>query len=532
MPNARRRPAPPSLPPSRAGRALALALAAAALAACGPAEEREAPRRIVLFSMDTVRADAVAGFGGEESRTPHLAELAAEGIRLPRFYAATNYTLPSHMSIFTGLDPVAHGVYVGAARLSPEVPTLAELLAEGGYRTHSFNEAGFVAARFGFDRGFERYVELAPRQVAEPALPHVLDWMREHRDEPYFLFLHTYEAHAPYGGYARYREAHPERGLLSEARLRELREERPRKREDLGRAAGGFDAETRRQCTLYNQLAPSYGDRLGCGYNWLPRDYPESPHFEEDLAAIRRSYAARVENVDRAVGRVRETLEALGQWRDTLLVVTSDHGEAFFEHGLYQHDFGPFDEVMRVPLLLAWPEGLGERAGERVETPAWHPDLLPTILGLAGLEAPAGLHGRDLSPLVRGEAGEAPAVRLFPAVMSAPNRPRRPTRRVVLDWPLKLIQGYPAWGDGGDLLFDLAEDPGETRNLRARRTRAAAELAARALRHDRRLEIRRPVHADTGATIDPTGRAPHAPAELPPELREQLEGLGYVGGDP
>jgi hypothetical protein len=116
----------------------------------------ERPGRIILFSMDTVRADRVSGYG-TATTTPNLEEITAEGVRFVDFYAAASFTLPATMSIFTGLDALEHGVWNEAAVLAPDVPTLAELLRKAGYRTQAFHEGGYVDAEFGFDRGFDQY---------------------------------------------------------------------------------------------------------------------------------------------------------------------------------------------------------------------------------------------------------------------------------------------------------------------------------------------------------------------------------------
>ncbi len=510
-----------SCPATRRIAVVAVVLAALAATACRPPAEL-GPRRIVLFSMDTVRADAVASGAGGPG-LPHLTKLAGEGVVFPRFYAASNYTLPSHMSIFTGLDPVAHGVLIGAARLAPQVPTLPELLTQAGYRAWSFNESGYVAARYGFDRGFEAYRELPPGAVVGDALPEVLDWVRAQADEPYFLFLHTYAAHFPYGGYADYRARHPDRGLLSDEEIAALRARAPGGSKRQGRAHPGFDAEERAQCTLYNQLAEHYADLLACGANWLPENFESSPHYEpRDLEAIQRSYAARIARIDSALGALRDELVSLGQWDDTLLVVTSDHGEGFFEHGLYMHDFSPFDEVLRVPLLIVHPRGLADRAGERNDSPGWHPDLMPTVLARAGVRVPDGIAGRDLL----AGAGPPRDRALHPTVMSAPNRARKPNKRVLVRDGRKWIEGYRMFGDRDGLLFDLEADPHELSNLREREAEAFSEMAARSHAWGASLERHDPVNADTGEVIELGGAIP-AP-RLSEEERALLEGLGYV----
>lgn len=497
------------------------------LLTCAPRDgAAPSPRRILLVSMDTVRADRVPGVGSG-ALTPELTRLAEKGAVFRQFHAASNYTLPSTMSMMTGLDPLEHGVVVQAARLAPEVPTLAERLAQAGYRTASFNESGYVGSRYGFDRGFGIYRELPPQAVTGRSLDEVLAWIDARgAEEPWFLFLHTYTAHFPYGGYARYRARHPERGLLSDERIRELRARAPWTPGQLGRAADGFRASTRALCTVYNQLAVAYQDLLGCGHHWLPTTFHESPHYRpSDLEAVRTSYDDRVRHIDRALGRVRERLQARGLWRDTLVVVTSDHGEGFFEHGLYMHDYSPFEEVLRVPLLISWPAGLPAARGRLVEVPAWHLDLVPTVLALAGLD-PGPLPGLDLSPWLGADPPEAPSRARYPVALSAPNQERRPARRVVLYEGRKWIEGHPVFGDGEGLLFDLREDPGEQRNLRTARPEEAARGAALAAAYERGLVLRPPVNSDTGERIP----APFAagPPALSKEERELLSGLGYL----
>jgi arylsulfatase A-like enzyme len=479
------------------------------LAACGGRGAPDSPGRIILLSMDTVRLDAVGAPPSED--LPHLRRIAAEGATFANFYAASTYTIPSHMSIFTGLDPESHGVEDEFTVLAEGIAPLAERLRMAGYRTQAFHEGGYVDALYGFQRGFARYEENPRVSVVQEHLERVLKWMRENAGHRYFLFLHTYAAHNPYGGYEAYRAEHPERGLPSPDEARRLgnalREQRA--------ADPHASPPWLHDLTLYNQLCDRRHERLAAAPPLLSPDFRDAPHFEQDIAAIRRNYARRIELVDAALGRIRELLERDGLWDDTLLVVTSDHGEAFFEHGLSWHGYVPFDEVLRVPLVVSYPRLLRGVGPFLLEDLAWHPDLYPTILALAGLAAEPRRGARDLGPLLRGSGGSPGKRAIFPVVMEVPFKSMRPPRRAVIHDGLKFVEGSPHFGLAGDLLFDLRADPDERHNLVASRNADAERLRALLESHRRDLERH-------GA-----GRR-EQPSVPSGAHRERLRELGYV----
>jgi len=474
--------------------------------------------------MDTVRADRVAGYG--DARTPTLATIAREGQLFRDFYAASSYTLPSHGSIFTGLDPIEHGLVNVLARLDPDVETLGSWLAAAGYRTQAFQEGDYVDARYGFDRGFgEAYEKRGFKQVVGESLWGILDWIKAAGDEPYFLFLHTYAAHYPYGGFERYRREHPERGLPDDAALAELKRRYPPIAKT-GPASRDLPAELRNVCTLYNELAHWNREWLACGDNMFHAAFMETPHFEQDRAAMRRSYDRWIGRIDRTLRRIRKTLVARGLWRDTLLIVTADHGEAFFEHGLEKHDYVPFNEVMKVPLIVSWPAGLP--AGREIAGLAWHLDLAPTILSLAGVPIPAQLRGLDLAPVLRGEKRIPEQRAVFPLLLRPANRMHLPPRRMLVRGRFKYIRGHEAFGDPDGLLFDLEASPDETENLRERRPDLARELEAEIEAWEDQLVPGRPIHQQTGERISPFPNEVSSPYDLPESEQEWLHQLGYL----
>ena len=479
---------------------VSLLIALATLAGCAPPSGGP-PQRIILVSMDTVRASEVNGYGG--SSTPVLEEIAGAGVLFANAYASSTFTIPSHMSMFTGLHPLEHGVKNAETVLADSVSTLAEALRGAGYRTQAFHEGGYVSSRYGFDRGFEAYDELPRVAVVEEVLPRILEWLRAQDDRPYFLFLHTYAAHNPYGGYDEYRVLHPELGLRTREDLISILDNQQTTR---------IDRDTRVQLLLFNQLCDRRADRLGGVELLLPPGFDETPEADKYLDAIRWAYRRRIQRIDTAIGELRDTLLELDQWQDTLLIVTSDHGEAFFEHGLSWHGEVPFNEVLRIPLILSYPRALAHGSRRVEKSPVSHIDLLPTILGFAHVpHAQSG--GSDLRRIIDAEATRVDRP-IFAVVQEVPFKPEAPAREVVIDGRYKLVESRTRFAEAPGLLFDLETDPGEERNLFDERPDLRARLLAT-------LETRRERQQLAGPALRDS--PPLSPAE-----QEKLHALGYV----
>ena len=228
----------------------------AGLAACAAEPEPlPIPERIVLVSLDTVRADALAEPVPEE--LPNLAALVAEGARFSRAWAAASYTLPSHAAMLTGRDPAEHPLEGARPGLAAATPTLAERLRTAGFATAGFHEGGYLRESYGFGRGFDRYQLLPRRGMIRKTFDLVLDWIEAHADERFFLFLHTYAAHDPYGGWDALRQAHPELGLPAAPAVRALAGEYPEGDPEK------IPPVHRQLFRLYNPLADRDRDRVG-----------------------------------------------------------------------------------------------------------------------------------------------------------------------------------------------------------------------------------------------------------------------------
>jgi arylsulfatase A-like enzyme len=304
---------------------------------------------VMLVSIDTLRARNVGAYGYARDTTPFLDEWAAEGALFENAITTSVTTGPSHMSLFTGLYPVNHGLRTGLGSKLPVAVTAAAAFRAAGYHTAAFTENGFIIRERGFGEGFAEYTEnpgekrRAPGQV-RLTFGQARRWLELRARRPFFLFVHTYQVHHPF-----------------------------------------------RPPDEYADLFE--GDGAGGPPEALAR-------------GMRDAYDREIRFVD---DQLRVLLAALGDAADgTLVAVVSDHGEEFGEHGLYQHGGAVYEETLRVPLIFRGP---GVTAG-RHATAVSLIDVAPTLLELAGLDPAARQDGVSLAPLLRGGAAP-PARTLF-----------------------------------------------------------------------------------------------------------------------
>jgi len=341
-------------------RTAALAALLVATAGCAPrpgaGPRLEPTRGIVLVSLDTLRADHLGAYGYARPTSPFFDTLAERAALFERHYVQAPATLPSHMSIFTGLWPREHGVVPPAHVLSPEIPTLPEVLRRHGFRAAAFTEGGWMGTGFGFERGFELYVphEYAADTDVAATFDRGLDFLRGlGPEERFFLFLHTYSIHDPYA---------PPEPFRSELAPRPLPEGAP----------------------------PPDGEHLAA-YNERPSPLPPGT-----LEVYRDLYDASIRYLDSQLERLFAELEGLGLAETTTIVVTSDHGEEFLEHGRLVHT-QVYPETLHVPLLLVHPQ---LRTGIRIPALTRSIDLAATLWEIAGVDDAPETSGTSLLPLL------------------------------------------------------------------------------------------------------------------------------------
>ena len=378
---------------------------------------------VVMFLVDTLRADALGAYGRQAPTSPHFDAFAREAVLFDDAWAQAPWTRPAVASIFTGLSVGSHGVGRFSRALPETAETLAEHLQQAGYRSAGFVANHVVNARFGFAQGFDNWNDGATELYgasAQRLVERALRWL-DSSSQPFFLYVHTLEPHTPYA-------PAPE----------DWRPFRP--------PGPQHDVEA-----LLKQ----------------PRRTPE------ELRYVRSAYDGEVRANDRAFGLLLDGLRRRDRLDDTLVIFVADHGEEFQDHGALGHGHTLYQEQLRVPLAVRFPGAAG--GGRRVAQVVQQIDLLPSLLALLDVPVPADVEGRDLSLLWRqGDAQPQEPGFVSEALFSD-------TRKSAFRFGfLKLIvnEDEPRlWRAGTPWeLYDLARDPGEQHNLITRRPLAGRYL--------------------------------------------------------
>jgi len=432
---------------------------------------------VVLISIDTLRPDYLGCYGHEGGLSPAIDAFARAGTLFEDVTSASPWTLPSHASMLTGMYPSTHGVATTESGLTET--TLATWLGRAGYQTFAVGNALNVSwPAYGVLQGFDEVERIPEIEVpggpifnrAEIIVAHGIRMLKgRDAERPFFLFLHFYDVHtdftpeplweaeyvAPYDG--------PLTGLTSD--LTKVRNRILRGQAQLG---------------------------------------------EADVRYLEQMYAAEIRTFDERLALFLRFLEREGLVDETIVAITSDHGEEFGEHGGLLHGRTHYQELIRIPWLLRGP---GVPAQRRVAVPVHLIDVAPTILGLADLPAPPGIDGRDASVAWRDPAAAAELRFLFSEADhnnivdgKTRNNFKKMVRlgQIVLHYDLRT---------GKKELYDLATDPGELRDLAADRP-ADVELLSAKLEEFMQRE---------GSAKDI--------GEVSEEMRALLDSLGYGGGE-
>lgn len=442
-----------------------------------PAPPSQGPSgKVLLLTIDTLRIDHTSMGHYALDTTPALAEMARESVSFDRYYTSSSWTLPSMMSLITGISPLAHGVEDQPDGLAPGIPTLAEILRGHGYHTSAFYTHIYVSSLYGFQRGYDDYDEFGivkqfeegKQPVATQVMDKVEAWLDGNTERPFFLAVHLFDPHWNYTP--------------------------PRP---------------------YDQLYdPDYaGSVNGTYFQMMPYLDKNKPMPAADLKHLKALYDGEIKYTNDQIERLFNKLKELHVYDDMLIIVTSDHGEEFKDHGSLSHIRTLYQEVLHVPLLIKFPRSFPAPylPGTISLRPATTLDIAPTIMAALGLPPAPEFSGLSL---IRGDLSESDwnARPIFGKTL------RYGSFKISLIRDgFKFIYNYH-FGRGKEELYDLSRDPKEKQNL-ATRDKAKADAMRREVfawvQTERAIQRR----------LAPGGRGE---VKLDAETIKRLKSIGYL----
>ena len=339
-------------------------------AGCGGAGEGGggAAKNVILISIDTLRPDHLGCYGHDRDTSPTLDALAEQGIVFEDCTSSAPWTLPGHATMLTGLYPSTHGVKNHDRTLGDENPSIATLLAREGFRCMAVvNSHNIATERYGLTKDFEPFhyfneQELIPGKTNKEGLPAIgianrgklitkkaKKFLDQHKDERFFLFLHYYDVHTDFTPEPKYKEMFVE---------------------------------------------PYDGPLTGNTQQLVGYRVRGEAITEDDARFLRQMYDAEIRQLDDILAGLFSYLDANGLSEETLVVITSDHGEEYGEHGSVLHGRSQYQELLAIPLIMRGP---GVPPGTRFECPVSLVDVVPTILKLTGVRTDSRFDGLDLT---------------------------------------------------------------------------------------------------------------------------------------
>jgi arylsulfatase A-like enzyme len=438
-------------------------------------------RKVILISIDTLRADHVGCYGYEKDTTPNIDALAGDGAVFLDTWAPSSWTLPSHVSLLTSLSCFRHGVNRDDERLGDSTVTLADVMRTNGFLCAAVTGGGFVSPVFGFSKGFDLYLQAEGSPWNGGGAGRIFNaasrWIERNANRDFFLFVHTYQPHSPYIP----PPPNDTKFLEPGAAWRMI---------DIGSHLGGS-----------------------------PGMFKSLP--EAERANVIGLYDGEVRSSDEAlVGPLIAKLKDLGIYDEAMIIVTSDHGEEFYEHGGWEHGRSLYDEVLKVPLVIKFPGS--KHKGKRIGTAARLIDVMPTVMEVFGAEDKGfGLEGRSLMPLVSGREKKDRTALAFLAgcVLNIPVEEKMAIiegrDKVILNRPLdpavlaSFLAPPPPFAEVE--AYELTGDPGELKNAVSSRAGSATRL----------VKMLRELRA--GAANKKGEKA-----LVDDEVKERLRALGYI----
>ncbi|MGQ9524390.1 MAG: sulfatase [Armatimonadota bacterium] len=408
---------------------------------------------VLFIDIDTLRADHLGCYGYHHNTSPNIHRLAEEGCLVEQMLCPGIPTHPGHATMYTGMHPIAHGIvsHGGERDLDGDAPWLPALLQQAGFTTCAVDN--LLDEKPWFARGYEFYINPASRRrlgllvTAEEVNKRAIEWLRSHCREPFFLFVHYWDPHTPY---------------VPPKRLRDM-----------------FYAGKDPTDPANHSLDALDHQPLGRFWreNWLEKIMPGLT----DIDYVRALYDAEVRYVDEAVGGLLDALDSCGCAEDTMVVLTSDHGESLTEHDILFDHHGLYQPTVRVPFVCRWPAG-GVSGGRRLDFAADHRDITATILSAADAEVPDAVEGRNLIPVLagcRGTSEYAGAPSIYEPLVLEECTWQAKWALVADGYKLIVPRGPDVRGAVSVELYHLPSDPKETSNVAHERPEVALGMVER-----------------------------------------------------
>lgn len=441
-------------------------------------------RNVIVLLIDTLRASKLRLYEpSSRVQTPALDRFAAEATLFERAQSPENWTKPAVASILTSLHPSTHETRYDASSLPMKALMLGEVLQSAHFKTASFIANGYVSTKFGFGRGWDHYtnyIRESRNTNASNVYREAFDWIEEHRDERFFVYIQTIDPHVPYDPPDEYLKMYDDRA---------------------------YDGPVKNRRT-----------------HLLLEDAKKSPpkvvFTESDKIRLKALHDGEISYHDHHMGLFLRKLEKLGLRENTLFVITADHGEELDDHGSWGHGHSVYQELLHVPLLFRWPGAI--EGGKRVHPAVTTLDIAPTVLEALDVPIPDAFEGRSLLGHMRGAKPTGPYVAFSDF---------QENRRVIRAGQWKLI----VRGNLTYTLFDLERDPHERNPL----TGNEHPIVLRYLRillgqylgaNDRRSWVYgdEEKNAQQGPTPSEGNRLRGERAELDEKTCRELASLGYV----
>jgi arylsulfatase A-like enzyme len=433
----------------------------------------ESKKNVILVIIDTVRGDALGCYGNPLNPSPNIDAVAADGIRFDQAISSSGWTLPSVASLLTGTWPTIHGGMGKITKLTTirdELPTAAEIMKDAGYRTFAFANAAFVSPMLNLDRGFDlfdhKYTYNDNYRRANETIAAVIPILKKNRSNANFIMIHLFDPHLDYGAPPPYRFKYTD----------------------------GRDTP----------VAPL--DLDACLD--LQQDDGDSPPSQQDIRYVKNVYMGEINFVDSQIGVLMDQLHALDMYDDSMIIITSDHGEEFWEHGKFEHGHTLYDELVHVPLIIKYPIDIIP-ALKTIDTQIRLIDIMPTVFDWLNIEKPELFIGESLTPLVMGgEGGHRGAY--CEGTLYGKNKIawRGPRYKYILE----LFRNV----EPVEELYDWQNDPGESNDLSGTLPEQAEKMRGELIRFFMDITKR----AD--------GMSQPSQVDLSPDRIEMLKSLGYI----